>query len=75
MHNNISVACVGVYTLGFFHQAFIEKIYSAEKFIGGGENLSKEATPAEDLIQLDICAVLCLCGQKNIDKASGHKRI
>ena len=34
-----------------------------------------EAAPAEDLIQLDICAVLCLCGQKNIDKASGHERI
>ena len=75
VHNNISVACVGVYTLCFFHQAFIEKIYSAEKLVGGGENLRKEAAPAEDLIQLDICAVLCLCGQKNIDKASGHERI
>ena len=73
MHHDISVSRVRIYAISFFHKVFIKHIYAVEKLIGGGKYLGEESTPAEYFIKLNICAVLGLGGQKNIDKASRHE--
>ena len=75
MHHNVSVSRISIYALRLFHKIFVKYIYASEKFIGGGEYFGEESAPAEYFIKLNICSVLGLGGQKNIDKTSRHERI